>query len=614
MADASQHVEDDVMSNAEQAVSPSAADPVTPADEDDLFGDAEDGIDQAEAGETGAAASTTPQRAGSDEDDEDEEDDEDDIRPSNRRRKRAVGSPSPAPASGTSGRSAQAPALPTFDDDEDNEMREASQDPEEAARIAALEYTEDGGPMGRADGRSPSPPVSKVVANIALAATAQRFTPSHLARLPLFLKLESGEFQPAQYIAHRKEAVEREPHGDDRTEEVERRLRCENTIRWRTDQDGVRQSNSRFVRWSDGSWTLQVGKEHFDIAGLDTRFAGSKNIQLDTNAATLAASQTAASSQSVAVSQNQNVGASQGVKVGASSSSKSKPNAGQSKPQGQPLSFIATPDADSELLQTLGPLYSNITMQPTSLHSATHRLISQNLSSSRAREGASKVTMSELAQGERAPEEVKRERERKLLDEERKKRLRKKKERGGDIEAEEEAELQGLLKGRRKTMIEEASKSSRSKGLGGPRRGGLGATGLSTALDEEEEEEDAGGYMEDDADGFIVNDEDAEGEEDDEGEDDDGDDDSEMEEGQQPRSSKKKSSSSAAGRMDIDDELDDMEKAEMEIERQEAARAKAKKAAAAAAPPTTATPEGASDGQSQRKKKTIIDSDDDEDE
>lgn len=42
-----------------------------------------------------------------------------------------------------------------------------------------------------------------------------------------------------------------------------------NTIRWRQveNQNGKieRESNSRFVRWSDGSMTLHVGSEVFDV-------------------------------------------------------------------------------------------------------------------------------------------------------------------------------------------------------------------------------------------------------------------------------------------------------------------------------------------------------------
>lgn len=560
--------------------------------DDDLFGDDDNDGD---ASETETAA----QQAKHDLEDEDADDDEEAIRPSNRRAKRPVGSQSPAASPTDEART----GLPTFDDDEPDEDEEAR-----AAEIAALEYEEDGQPMGRADGRSASPPSSKLVAGVALANVAQRFTPSHLARLPLFLKVDSKGYDETSYKEERRAAAEEEKGLDDRLKDVERRLRCDNTVRWQAGANGKRRSNTRFVRWSDGSWTLQVGKEQFDVAGFDSRYAGSKDVQINE------ASQAASGSQSQQGA-GQGLSQSQPVKVGGSSSSKAKGGGGTSKSSNEPLTYIATPDERTGLLQTISPLYSNVSIQPASLQSATHRLISQNLSSIRARESAAKVTMSDLVTGERAPEEVKRERERKLLDEERKRRLRKKKEQGGDIEAEEEAELAGLLKGRRRTMIEDVAKTSKgSRGLGGGRK-----AGVSTALDEDDEEgEEVGGYMEEDgdADGFIVNDED---EEDADGEEDSGAEEDEEAEGND-KASKKRRNKADSEDMDIDEELDDMEKAEMEIERQNAERSKAKKdaaaAAAAAGGTSEATPVGdeAGDGAAQRRKKAIVDSDDDDDE
>lgn len=545
------------------AEEPSAAD-----EDDDLFGDDDDDGDDVGAHE----APTSPSVGKATESGDDDE--EENIRPSNRRSKRALSTASPAAAASPSDQRPAAPGLLAFKDNEDNAERKISERADEVARIAALEYAEDSQPMGRPEGRSLSPQAFKVVANIALANTVQRFTPYHLARLPLFLKIDSKEFKTDDFIKERQAAALAEEQLDERIRDVERRLRCENTIRWRTDDKGLRQSNSRFVRWSDGSWTLQVGKEHFDVAGLDTRFVGSKDLQVERSASNVvAASQQSGGGGSFESQLQDQTNASQGVRAGGSGAARNGKSSGPGKGNQQPLTYLATPHEDAGLFQTLGPLHSNISIQPTSLQSATHRLISQNFSSIRAREGASKVTMSELVAGEKAPEELKRERERKLLDEERKKRLRKRREAGGDIEAEEEAELLGLLKGRRKTMIEEASKSSRARGAGGSRRGG---GGLSTAFDEEEEEEDVDGYIEDDADGFIVNDED----EDIESEDGNDDDEERGSVGRRLRLSKKRSSTAARFRpdaMNIEDEPDDMERADMEIERQKVARAKAKK-------------------------------------
>lgn len=47
------------------------------------------------------------------------------------------------------------------------------------------------------------------------------------------------------------------------------KLKVENTIRWRTTFDdkgnAFQESNARMVRWSDGSLTLHLGSEIFDV-------------------------------------------------------------------------------------------------------------------------------------------------------------------------------------------------------------------------------------------------------------------------------------------------------------------------------------------------------------
>lgn len=47
------------------------------------------------------------------------------------------------------------------------------------------------------------------------------------------------------------------------------KLKVENTIRWREafDKDGnvVKESNTRVIKWSDGSMSLHLGSEIFDV-------------------------------------------------------------------------------------------------------------------------------------------------------------------------------------------------------------------------------------------------------------------------------------------------------------------------------------------------------------
>ncbi|KZV96378.1 Leo1-domain-containing protein [Exidia glandulosa HHB12029] len=87
-------------------------------------------------------------------------------------------------------------------------------------------------------------------------------------RLPNYLKLDSKPFAPEAYIG-----AENDEDGRDAESAKERslsiKLEVENTIRWRwvrgPDGQMVRQSNTRFIRWSDGSLSVQLGKELFDV-------------------------------------------------------------------------------------------------------------------------------------------------------------------------------------------------------------------------------------------------------------------------------------------------------------------------------------------------------------
>ncbi|EJD48033.1 hypothetical protein AURDEDRAFT_151178 [Auricularia subglabra TFB-10046 SS5] len=87
-----------------------------------------------------------------------------------------------------------------------------------------------------------------------------------IIRLPNYLKLDARPFAPEVY-----NGVESE-EGDPETAKersMSIKLEVENTIRWRwvrgPNGEMVRQSNTRFIRWSDGSLSLQLGKELFDV-------------------------------------------------------------------------------------------------------------------------------------------------------------------------------------------------------------------------------------------------------------------------------------------------------------------------------------------------------------
>ncbi|KAF0988563.1 hypothetical protein HZS_843 [Henneguya salminicola] len=85
-----------------------------------------------------------------------------------------------------------------------------------------------------------------------------------LTKLPNFMSVEPSLFD--------KETYEAEPFQDEFTDDEGRirlKLKIENTIRYRNiyNDDGTvsSESNARIVKWSDGSLTLHVGSEIFDV-------------------------------------------------------------------------------------------------------------------------------------------------------------------------------------------------------------------------------------------------------------------------------------------------------------------------------------------------------------
>ncbi|XP_031201357.1 RNA polymerase-associated protein LEO1-like isoform X2 [Mastomys coucha] len=86
----------------------------------------------------------------------------------------------------------------------------------------------------------------------------------YFVKLPRFLRIEPKPFDPQHYedeFEDEKVLCEED--------KVRLKLKVENTIRWRIcrDREGskTKESNARIVKWSDGSMTLHLGKEVFDI-------------------------------------------------------------------------------------------------------------------------------------------------------------------------------------------------------------------------------------------------------------------------------------------------------------------------------------------------------------
>ena len=90
----------------------------------------------------------------------------------------------------------------------------------------------------------------------------------HFVKLPNFLSIDTHPYDPQWY---EDEIDEDEVHDDEGRARL--KLKVENTLRWRnvTDEDGnvTKESNARVVKWSDGSMSLLLGDEIFDIQTLN---------------------------------------------------------------------------------------------------------------------------------------------------------------------------------------------------------------------------------------------------------------------------------------------------------------------------------------------------------
>ncbi|KAK6199613.1 uncharacterized protein RJT21DRAFT_48261 [Scheffersomyces amazonensis] len=93
-------------------------------------------------------------------------------------------------------------------------------------------------------------------------------------KLPVFLNVEAHPFDPTEF----KEKVEQNAAERSKTsmtdkqvqsELVAEKLLNENTLRWRYSNSGndeiIKQSNAHFVQWDDGSLSLKIGQELFDV-------------------------------------------------------------------------------------------------------------------------------------------------------------------------------------------------------------------------------------------------------------------------------------------------------------------------------------------------------------
>lgn len=84
-------------------------------------------------------------------------------------------------------------------------------------------------------------------------------------KLPAYVNLDAQPYHPDYYRATLDDAEE-ELKGNAAKGKM---IGVRNTVRWRWQgqgEDATRQSNARMLRWSDGSVSLQLGNEMFDVA------------------------------------------------------------------------------------------------------------------------------------------------------------------------------------------------------------------------------------------------------------------------------------------------------------------------------------------------------------
>ncbi|KZT63129.1 Leo1-domain-containing protein [Daedalea quercina L-15889] len=169
-------------------------------------------------------------------------------------------------------------------------------------------------------------------------------------RMPNFVKVDSKPFHPDTYIGPEGEDDDAQVAESAREKSMTIKLKVENTVRWRWVKDeneqDRRQSNARIVRWSDGTLSLLLGKELFDITQT-----------IDTSGA-VPRKAFGSGTQSQPLSQSQ---------------SQSQGTPGSSKSQG--LTYLVAQHKRAEILQSEALVTGYMSLRPTGMQSSTHRML-----------------------------------------------------------------------------------------------------------------------------------------------------------------------------------------------------------------------------------------------
>ncbi|KAF9531750.1 Leo1-like protein-domain-containing protein [Crepidotus variabilis] len=229
----------------------------------------------------------------------------------------------------------RAPASPTTSGPDSERLTSP-----ERERRRALEYEEDDAPpeiaveVKEAEVKFPNLPVPK-----------SSDGDSWVVRMPNFVNVDTKPYHTDTYIGPEQEDEDLQGQSaKDRSSAI--KLRVENTLRWKWAKDELgqdkRESNARVIRWSDGTLSLRLGKEYFDITQSIDSSAG-------VSRSTLGGSQT--QSQLIPQSRSQPTHKSEG------------------------LTYLFAQHKRSQVLQSEALITGYMTLRPTGMQSETHRML-----------------------------------------------------------------------------------------------------------------------------------------------------------------------------------------------------------------------------------------------
>ncbi|TFK51735.1 Leo1-domain-containing protein [Heliocybe sulcata] len=168
-------------------------------------------------------------------------------------------------------------------------------------------------------------------------------------RMPNFVQVDSKPFHHETYVGPDDDEA---PQAESvREKSMTTKLKVENTVRWRwvKDENGEyrRQSNSRVIRWSDGTLSLLLGKELFDISQT-----------IDTSGTV--------PRQSISGSHSQ---------PGPSSQSTQPTQPATPGPKSQGLTYLVAQHKRAFILQSEAVVTGYMSLRPTGMQSETHRML-----------------------------------------------------------------------------------------------------------------------------------------------------------------------------------------------------------------------------------------------